>query len=131
MATFQRVITVQKASPSGLEELMDDGANVGADPAQFVVAPGDVFNVTSVLVVTERSFNSVTRFRIRKAGNLPLSKQKLMLLFSIDGPTTTEYGLSQPRPLPEGTYSITVEEPGAAPKAFAALQLVGAGNARL
>ena len=126
----QRTVFAQKASPAGVEEIMNDGPAVGASVGQFTVNVGDVLNLTSVFVVTERANPGVTRFRIRNASNSPLGAQTVYFMVSITGPTSTEYGLSEPRALPAGTYNITVEEPGASPKALASLQVVGAGNAR-
>lgn len=126
----QRTVFAQKSSPAGVEEIMNDGPAVGASVGQFTVNVGDVFNLSSVFVVTERTSPSTTRFRIRKASNSPLAAQEVFFMVSITGPTSTEYGLSEPRALPAGTYNITVEEPSATPKALASLQVVGAGNAR-
>lgn len=126
----QRTIVAQKALPAGPEEIMNDGTAVGASVGQFTVVLGDVFNVSSLFVGTERGVNDVTRFRIRKASNLVLAAQELFVLVTITGPTTTEFGLSEPRALPAGTYNITVEQPGLNAKAFAVCQVVGAGNAR-
>lgn len=109
---------------------MNDGPAVGASVGQFTVNVGDVLNLTSVFVVTERTNPGVTRFRVRKASNTALGAQDVYFMVSITGPTSTEYGLSEPRALPAGTYNITVEEPGATPTALASLQVVGAGNAR-
>jgi hypothetical protein len=126
----QRTVFAQKASPSGAEEIMNDGTAVGASVGQFTVNQGDVFNLSSLFVITERVSPNITRFRIRRASNAALTAQEIYFMVSITGPTSTEYGLSEPRALPAGTYNITVEQPGAAPKALAALQVVGAGNAR-
>ena len=109
---------------------MNDGTAVGASVGQFTVNVGDVFNLSSLFVVTERVSPNVTRFRVRRTSNAALGTQEIYFMVSITGPTSTEYGLSEPRALPAGTYNITVEQPGVAPKALAALQVVGAGNAR-
>jgi hypothetical protein len=126
----QRTVFAQKASPSGVEEIMNDGIAVGASVGQFTVNQGDVFNLSSLFVITERVSPNITRFRVRRASNAALAAQEIYFMVSITGPTSTEYGLSEPRALPAGTYNITVEQPGTAPKALASLQVVGAGNAR-
>jgi hypothetical protein len=126
----QRSIIAQKAFPTGPEELMNDGAAAGVSVGQFTVPEGDVYNVTSFLCITERPPMEITRFRVRKASNAPLAMQEVFLIYSTAGPTSTEFGFQEPRAFPTGTYNITVEQPGPGPKAFAAIQLIGAGNAR-
>lgn len=131
---IKQIIFAQKASPSGPEEVMDDSASVGASGGMFTVDQGNVLNVTDLFVISERLMPGTVRVRIRKVtGNLAtqLATFPIMHMLSITGPTSTEFSLDEPRPLGPGTYVITVEEPSSsAGMAFAALQLVGVGNAR-
>lgn len=136
MATpIKQIIFAQKAAPAGAtEQIMDDPSSVGAGGGMFTVDSGNVLNLTDLFVVTERLMPGATRFRIRLVtGNIitTLTTMPIMFMVSITGPTSTEYSLDESRPLTPGTYVITVEEPAnAAANAFAALQLVGVGNAR-